>query len=129
MSAVVQAEAPGSLPPGCPMEQTEAPDSRLLGCYLSIERASRDMLSAARDSDWERVSEIQARCGALIDQARRLGGGASLSRTDQKTKMRIVRQIVLNEAQIRRLAYPWSERFEQLVFGGPAQMPAGRTVS
>lgn len=114
MSAVAQAQAQGS---------------PLIGCYLSIERASRDMLSAARDSDWDRVGEIQVRCGALIEQARRLGGGTTLSRTDQKAKLRIVRQIVLNEAQIRRLAYPWSERFERLVFGGRAVASSARPVS
>jgi flagellar protein FliT len=109
--------------------RAEPQDSALLGCYRSIERASRDMLSAARDSDWDRVNEIQRRCGTLIDQARRLGGGATLSRTDQQAKMRIVRQIVLNEAQIRRLANPWTERFERMVFGRPVTASDGRHAS
>lgn len=111
------------------LARAETQGGSLLGCYQSIERASRDMLSAARDSDWDRVGEIQQRCGALIDQARRLGGGAALSRTDQQAKMRIVRQIVLNEAQIRRLAYPWTERFERMVFGSPAAPSDGRRAS
>lgn len=98
---------------------------RLIGLYLSIEQASRDMLAAARDSDWDRVGTIHEACSALIDEVRRLNTRVVLDRDGQRAKLRIVRQIVRNEAQIRRLAYPWSERWEHLVFGsvgvaGPA---------
>jgi len=109
--------------------RADAEVGRLIGFYLSIEHASRDMLAAARDSDWDRVGEIHERCGALIDQVRRLNGRVVLARDDQRAKLRIIRQIVRNEAQIRRLAYPWSERYEHLVFGavaGPG--PAGRAA-
>ena len=90
---------------------------RLIGLYQSIERASREMLNAAQDSDWERVGSGQQRCGQLIDQVRELAAGVSLNRLERKTKLRILRQIVRNEAQIRRLAYPWTERYEYLMVG------------
>ncbi|HYF60010.1 MAG TPA: flagellar protein FliT [Burkholderiaceae bacterium] len=93
--------------------------NRLIGLYLSVEETSRRMLTAARDSDWDRVGALQEECGALIDEVRRLGARVALSREEQRTKLRIVRQIVQNEAQIRRLAYPWSERYEHLVFSSP----------
>jgi len=96
----------------------DAEISRLLGFYLTIEQASRSMLEAALESDWERVGEIHDQCGALIAQVRRLSGRIVLPREEQRAKLRIIRQIVRNEAQIRRLAYPWSERYEHLVFGG-----------
>jgi flagellar protein FliT len=97
--------------------RAEAEINRLIGFYLSIEQASRDMLAAARDSDWHRVGAIHEQCGALIDQVRRLNGRIVLPRDEQRAKLRIIRQIVRNEAQIRRLACPWNERYEHLVFG------------
>jgi hypothetical protein len=105
--------------------RAEAEISRLIGFYLSIEQASRDMLSAALDSDWDRVGEIQVHCGVLIDQVRRLNGRVVLSRHEQRAKLRIIRQIVQNEAQIRRLAYPWTERYEHLVFGAGRRAAPG----
>ena len=36
--------------------RAEAEIDRLIGFYLSIERASRDMLAAAQDSDWYMVT-------------------------------------------------------------------------
>jgi flagellar protein FliT len=98
--------------------RAEAEISRLIGVYISIEQASRDMLAAARESDWSRVGSIQEHCSLLIDQVRRLNGKVVLSRNEQRAKLRIIRQIVQNEAQIRRLAHPWTDRYDHLVFGG-----------
>lgn len=107
--------------------RSEAEIERLIGFYLSIERASRDMLEAAQESDWDRVGAIQEHCGLLIDQVRRLSSRVSLNRHEQKAKLKIVRQIVRNEAQIRRLAYPWTERYEHLMLGRDLDVPpAGR---
>jgi flagellar protein FliT len=94
--------------------RVDAQIDRLISLYLSIERASRDMLDAAQDSDWERVAAIQEHCGALIHQVRRLGRRVVLTRDERKATLRVVRQIVRNEAQIRRLAYPWTDRYEHL---------------
>jgi flagellar protein FliT len=109
--------------------RAEAEIDRLIGSYLSIERASRDMLAAAQDSDWARVGAIQEHCGVLIDQVRRLHGRVALNRAEQRAKLKIVRQIVQNEAQIRRLAYPWSERYEYLMVGQGLGPGAGLSVS
>ena len=105
--------------------RAEAEIDRLIGFYLSIERASRDMLAAAQDSDWERVGAIQELCGVLIDQVRRLHGRVALNRHERRAKLKIVRQIVQNEAQIRRLAYPWTERYEYLMLGKDLGPEAG----
>lgn len=103
--------------------RAEAEIERLIGFYLSIERASRDMLEAAQESDWERVGAIQEHCSLLIDQVRRLSHRVALNRNEQRAKLRIVRQIVRNEAQIRRLAYPWTERYEHLMLGRDLDSP------
>ncbi len=96
--------------------RAEADTGRLIGFYLSIEHASRDMLAAASEDDWDRVAGIQRHCDVLIEQVRRLAARVVLSAAEQRTKMRIMRQIVRNEAQVRRLAHPWTVRHEQLVF-------------
>ena len=95
----------------------ESEITRLIGLYTAIERASDDMLSAALQSDWEAVNTVQAQCALLIDQVRRLNARVVLSRKDQSAKMKLMRQIVQNEAHVRRLAYPWTERFDSMVFG------------
>jgi flagellar protein FliT len=96
----------------------ESEITRLIGLYTAIERASDDMLSAALQSDWEAVNSVQAQCALLIEQVRRLNARVVLSRKDHSAKMKLMRQIVQNEAHVRRLAYPWTERFDTMIFGG-----------
>ena len=95
---------------------------RLLDAYAAIEQASRDMLDAAQCRDWDRFATVHAECSTLIDQVRRLGG-ASLQRDAQRARLRIMRRIVQNEALIRRLSFPWTERYEQMLFGSAAEGP------
>ena len=90
---------------------------RLIGFYRSSEDASRDMLAAAIDDDWNRVAGLQRRCEVLVSQVRRLSGRVALSPAEQHARMRIMRGIVRNEAQLRRLSQPWS---------GPHDLPGAR---
>ncbi len=43
-------------------------DTELLSYYEAIERASADMLNAARAGDWEQVVKIEGACVLLISQ-------------------------------------------------------------
>jgi len=88
---------------------------QLIELYQSIEHASRAMLSAALDGDWESVAREQAHCSTLIEQTRRLVPGVTLTRAQQQTRLRILQRILQNEAIIRNLAHPWTERLEQLL--------------
>lgn len=103
----------------------EAQIGRLIERYRAIEQASRDMLAAALDGDWDRVAEVQARCEALIDEVRGAAPRVALSREAQRAKLRIMTEIVRNEARIRRLAYPWTARYEHLVFSRRTRGPMG----
>ena len=91
--------------------------ARLIATLEAIERASAEMLGAARTRDWDRFRTTQAHCATLIDEARDLGEGLALARDDLRRKLRIFRRIVRNEAQIRRLARPVTERYEWLLQG------------
>jgi flagellar protein FliT len=102
--------------------QHAADADRLLDAYAAIEQSSRDMLDAAQRRDWERFAALHADCSALIDEVRR-AGGASLQRDAQRTRLRIMRRIVQNEALIRRLSFPWTDRYEQMLFGSAADGP------
>jgi flagellar protein FliT len=77
--------------------------SPMLQYYEAIERASADMLQAARTGDWEQVVKIEGSCVLLISQLKHASSGMALSPADAKLKARIMHRIVLNDAQIRAL--------------------------
>jgi len=96
----------------------------LIDLYRAIEHCSRAMLAAALEGDWDAVSREQQQCTALIDQTRQLVPTVALPKAEQRTRMQIMRQILQNEAVIRRLAHPWTERLERQLF--PSAAAGGR---
>ncbi len=87
----------------------------LLSYYEAIEKASADMLSAARRGDWAAVVQLEGTCGVLISELQQATSAAALAPEQAKVKMVILQRIVLNDAQIRRLAEPWLGELDRLL--------------
>ena len=91
----------------------------LLSYYEAIEKASADMLAAARRGDWEQVVRLEGACGELISQLKDAAHARPLPCDQARIKARILQRILLNDAQIRSLAEPWRERLDTLLGGQP----------
>ena len=92
-------------------------DSELLQYYEAIERASADMLEAARDGDWDKVVKLEGACMVLISRLKLAAKSASLDAESSRAKSRIMQRILVNDAEIRHLAEPWLSDIEQLTTG------------
>jgi len=87
----------------------------LLNCYEAIEQASRDMLNAARDGNWDHVLKLEGACALLISQLKQSAAVKPLGDNEMQLKSRIMQRIVVNDAEIRRLAEPWLDDIDHLV--------------
>ena len=92
---------------------------QLMGYYQALEKASADMLSAARQADWEQVVKLEGACVLLIAQLKQAAHGARLAPAEAQTKGRLMQRILLNDAEIRNLAEPWLEDLDRLLNGMP----------
>ena len=106
-------------------------DPQLLSYYEAIERASADMLAAARAGDWDEVVRLEGACVLLITQLKHAaddappglpesrGDGAALDAALEasKTKSRIMQRILVNDAEIRQLAEPWLQTLDDALEG------------
>lgn len=95
------------------MQAQYANVERLIALYSAIEVASREMLAAAIESNWDAVAQAQDRCAALIEQTRDIKPGVVMTEKQQRARLRIMKQILQNEAQVRRLSSPWSGRLDR----------------
>lgn len=86
----------------------------LLDFYKAIEETSAQMLMAARNSDWERVTQCEGACALLINELRVQSQEQVLTPAQRKEKTRIMQSILRNDAQIRVLAEPWLATLEHL---------------
>ncbi|WP_295645221.1 flagellar protein FliT [uncultured Methylibium sp.] len=91
----------------------------LLQHYEAIEQASEQMLEAARGGDWDRVVKLEGACAMLIAQLKNAAGTHELGQDERQLKSRIMKRILVNDAQIRNLAEPWLEDLDQLMAGKP----------
>lgn len=94
----------------------------LLKYYQAIERASADMLLAARGQDWEQVITLEGTCSVLVSQLKREAAGDVLNDMEQEEKGRIMRRILENDARIRALAEPWIDDLDRLVNGAAVRL-------
>jgi flagellar protein FliT len=104
-------------------------DPQLLSYYEAIERASADMLNAARDGKWDEVLKLEGACVLLISQLKHAAqqpedeapdGLAPALQTNPdaaKAKSRIMQRILVNDAEIRHLAEPWLADLDDALAG------------
>ena len=79
----------------------------VLSYYEAIEKASADMLDAARAGDWDQVVKLEGACVLLISQLKQAAREAPMAQEEARVKSRIMQRILLNDAEIRHLAEPW----------------------
>ena len=92
-------------------------NTHLLGYYQALEKASTDMLSAAREADWDQVVKLEGACVLLIAQLKHAATEKPLAAEEGKLKTRLMQRILVNDAEIRHLAEPWLEDLDRMLAG------------
>ena len=97
-------------------------DPQLLSYYEAIERASVDMLAAARAGNWDEVVKLEGACVLLISRLKNAAAEPESARDAQameaaKAKSRIMQRILVNDAEIRHLAEPWLQELDDTING------------
>jgi len=97
-------------------------DPQLLSYYEAIERASVDMLAAARAGNWDEVVKLEGACVLLISKLKNAAQEpepvpAPQSVEAAKVKSRIMQRILVNDAEIRHLAEPWLQDLDNTLAG------------
>lgn len=110
-------------------------DPQLLSYYEAIERASADMLSAARAGNWDEVVKLEGACVLLISQLKHAAQeptakakaevqaalardrALDITQDTARAKSRIMQRILVNDAEIRHLAEPWLQDLDDTLAG------------
>ena len=100
--------------------QKKTMSTTLLNYYEAIEKASAEMLDAARAGNWDAVVKLEGACAVLIAQLKNAAQTSRLQQGEAKEKSRIMQRILLNDAEIRHLAEPWLEDLDHMLGGRPA---------
>ena len=94
-------------------------NSLLMNYYDAIEKASQDMLAAARAGNWDQVVKLEGACAVLIAQLKNAAAEQPLPPDEAELKSRLMQRVLLNDAEIRQLAEPWLEDLDDILAGRP----------
>jgi flagellar protein FliT len=100
-----------------PTAQEHTMSPSVLSYYEAIEKASADMLDAARAGDWDQVVKLEGACVLLISQLKQAAREAPLAADEARVKSRIMQRILVNDAEVRHLAEPWLPDLHRLLQG------------
>ncbi|MEO5698429.1 MAG: flagellar protein FliT [Burkholderiaceae bacterium] len=89
----------------------------VLNYYQAIEKASQDMLDAARTGNWDQVMKLEGACALLISQLKQSASERPLGSDEAQFKSRIMQRILINDAEIRQLAEPWLDDLDAILEG------------
>ena len=87
----------------------------ILSRYEAVAVASSDMLDAARRRDWDGLVEAERRCAAVIAILKGSDAEARLDEDTRQHKAEIIRRVVADDAEIRRLVDPRMRELERLL--------------
>lgn len=87
----------------------------LIDHYKNIEQSSQRMLQAAQAQDREGVARWEDVCAQQIAHLQCRASEESLPAPQRREKSGILLRILRNDAQVRSLMEPWSERLEPLL--------------
>jgi flagellar protein FliT len=95
---------------------TSTRDERILGLYESIGRLSRTMAEAAGRADWESLAAAERICGLLIERIDAYGDAAAqLGPGGRRRRMAILRDVLADDAEIRRHTEPSLSRVDRML--------------
>ncbi|MGQ0509187.1 MAG: flagellar protein FliT [Betaproteobacteria bacterium] len=100
-----------------------------LARYEEVALASNGMLEAARASDWDMLLERESRCAALIEALRAEEVRHELDERGLARKAAIIRRLLADDAEIRRLTQPWLRSLEQMLSASTKRQRLGDAYS
>ncbi|WP_395007100.1 flagellar protein FliT [Undibacterium sp.] len=83
--------------------------------YESVAAISDQMLDAARNADWERLTELELRCSSHIASLREGEAPIRLTGEVRERKVKIIQKILADDREIRGITEPWMANLSKLI--------------
>jgi flagellar protein FliT len=86
-----------------------------ISTYENIAAIMNQMCAAAQGADWKRLAALEKDCARLVALLQASQQAAALTPPQQRRKFELLRQILANDAEIRRHTEPWMENLKALI--------------
>lgn len=100
-----------------------------LALYESMRLLSSQMVEAAAACEWDRLAMLEKDCAGLARLLESDRAPVALSREEQDRKRDLIRQVLADDAEVRRHTEPWMEHVKQFLGGGARERSVRRAYS
>ncbi|SFP91305.1 flagellar protein FliT [Nitrosomonas cryotolerans] len=90
-------------------------DAQEITTYEAMLVITNQMLAAAQNSEWDKLVILEQECKALTDKLVQHSSQNILSHELQQRKIRIIHQVLADDAQIRMITEPWMEKLRSIL--------------
>ena len=97
------------------MTSTLTKEQQIVDRYRSMADASRRMLDAAREDDWDRVCAVEQECALLIADLSMMGDLAPTDPLLRQQKVDLMKRVLANDAELRLLTQPWLKKLDAML--------------
>ncbi len=87
----------------------------IISIYEDASCLTRQMLVAARESDWDQLVEHETQCAARLAQLISARPAQTQSAEFQRRKGALIRAMLDDDAEIRMLVEPWLAKLSELI--------------
>ena len=88
---------------------------QVLAVYEAMAALSGQMLAAANGSDWQRLSQLEQRCAALVARLKQGEPVDALDQVKLQRKAALLTQLMADDRRIRDLTEPWMKHLTALL--------------
>lgn len=85
---------------------------QIIAVYEEIMLVTGKMLVAAKNSNWDELAILEKECSALTEQLINTDSKIALSDELIQKKVKILHQVLNDDAKIRTITEPWMERLK-----------------
>lgn len=92
-------------------------NSPSINIYENILNTTNKMLAAAQNNEWDQLVDLEQECRKLTDEliANNTEHELNLSEELQQHKVKIIHQVLANDAQIRTITEPWMAQLQNIL--------------
>ncbi|MEW6313220.1 MAG: flagellar protein FliT [Pseudomonadota bacterium] len=99
---------------------------KIIGAYENAWALTQQMLEAAKQSDWDKLVELEQRRAKVIEQIEELDAGV-VSGTWRQRKRELLHNIIAGDEEIRTLTRDWMRELREVLNSIDTEQKLNRT--
>lgn len=99
----------------------------LIQRYEALAKVMHEMLTAAQQQNWDRVTELETFYTVQAEQLKVQEKNVILPAAVQAQKLSIIKAILADDSEMRALIHPWMHKLTQLMQGAHMEAKLNRS--